>query len=178
MSSRNFPLPPLHRAAWLVLVGLPVCVVAALLLFPEPIRMPAPGWLLGPLFLLLLLVPLALLLRRRRIVVDGRTLKVAATFYTRNVDVDALDLAQARIVDLAEHTEYAPRLKLNGYDLPYFRAGHFLLRNRSRAFCLLTARERVLVLPQRDGKLILLSPERPRDLLDHLRQLAAATPRR
>ena len=178
MTTREFPLPPLHRAAWLVLLAIPVVVVAAALLFPETRQLPAPTWLIAPFFVALLVVPLALVLKRRRIAVEGRTLVVAATFYTRKVDVDALDLGHARIVDLAEHTEFAPMLKLNGYDLPRFRAGHFLLRNRSRAFCLLTRRERVLVLPQRDGKTLLLSPELPRDLLERLRELATPPPHR
>lgn len=178
-TSHAFPLAPLHRTAWLVLIAIPVAVVVAAVLFPETRQqLPAPGWLLAPFFVALLVVPLALALNRRRITLEGRTLVVAATFYTRKVDVDALDLGYARIVDLAEHTEFAPRLKLNGYNLPYFRAGHFLLGNRSRAFCLLTARDRVLVLPQRDGKTLLLSPERPRDLLERLRELATPPPRR
>ena len=128
MTVREFPLPPLHRAAWLLLVAIPAAAVAAVLLFPGTRPLPAPAWLVTPFFVALLMVPLALALMRRRIAVEGRTLSVAATFYTRRVDVDALDLAQARIVDLAEHTEFAPMLKLNGYGLPGFSAGHFLLR--------------------------------------------------
>ena len=178
MDSREFPLAPLQRTAWLVLAIVPVAAVVAGLLFPGLRQLPAPAWLVAPLLGALLVVPLALVLRRRRIALEGRTLVVAATFYTRRVDVDALDVAHARVVDLAERTEFAPMLKLNGYELPRFRAGHFLLRNRSRAFCLLTARDRVLVLPQRDGKTLLLSPARPRDLLERLRELATPPPRR
>ena len=85
---------------------------------------------------------------------------------------------QARIVDLAEHTGYRPMLGLNRFGLPTYRAGHYLLRNRKRAFCLLTATDRVLVLPQRDGRVLLLSPERPRELLDRLRELASPPPHR
>jgi len=172
MADREFPLAPLHHAAWLVLLAIPVAVVIAALLVPQSRQLPAPAWLIPPFFVALLLVPLVLALKRRRITLEGRTLVVAATFYTRKVDVDALDVARARIVDLAEHTGFAPMLKLNGYGLPRFCAGHFLLRDRSRAFCLLTARDRVLVLPQRDGRTILLSPARPRELLEHLRELA------
>ena len=76
---------------------------------------------------------------------------------------------EAAILDLDEHTEYKPMLQLGGFSLPGFSAGHYLLRNRNRAFCLLTARRNVLLLPQRDGKLILVSPEKPQALLDALR---------
>ena len=96
-------------------------------------------------------------------------LVVAATFYTRKTAVTALDLAQARIASLDEHTEFRPGMKTNGYALPGFQAGHFRLRNRAKAFCLLTTQQRVLILPQRDGAFLLLSPERPQALLDALR---------
>ena len=92
--------------------------------------------------------------------------------------MDELSLKDARVIDLAEHIESKPTVKLNGYGSIGFKAGYYLLRNRSRAFCLLTGFERVLVLPQRDGKCILLSPEQPQALLDALRDVAAsATPR-
>lgn len=179
MSARDFPLAPLRRPAWLTLVAIAAILVLLALALPQTRQLPAPAWLATPFFVALLLVPLLLALRRRRIAVDGRTLVVAATFYTRKADVDALDLEHARIVDLAEHTGFAPVLRLNGYNLPGFHAGHFLLRNRKRGFCLLTSRERVLLLPQRDGKaVLLLSPEKPRELLEALRELAAPPPRR
>lgn len=166
-SARDFPLHPLHAASWAVLVVLVVAVVAGLQFMPRHQATPMPGWL--PLLLILSVgIPL-LALRRRRIRLDGRELCVAATFYTRRIGADALDLDHARIVDLAEHTELKPALKTNGFNLPFFQAGHYRLRNRAKAFCLLTGRERVLVLPQRDGRLILLSPEQPQALLDALR---------
>ena len=47
------------------------------------------------------------------------------------------------------------------------RGGHYLLRDRTRAFLLLT-RGRTLVLPRRDGKRVLLTLEQPQALLDAL----------
>lgn len=46
------------------------------------------------------------------------------------------------------------------------------MRGGGKAFCLLTDRNRVLVLPLRDGSLLLVSPEQPRVLLDDLKRLA------
>jgi hypothetical protein len=103
---------------------------------------------------------------------------VLATFYTRKLTVEAFDLDRARILSLEEHTDLAPMLKTNGFSLPGFKAGHFRLRNLTRAFCLVTDRTRVLLLPQRDGGLLMLSPTRPADVLARLRELAAPTPRR
>ena len=177
MAAREFPLAPLQRMAWLFLVLPALAVAVGVLLMPRAQGTPVPA-IAGPLMIALVMLGPLLALRRRRIALDGRTLTVAATFYTRRVAVDALDLAQARIVDLGEHTELSPLLGLNRFGLPGLQAGHYLLRDRRRAFCLLTRRDRVLVLPQRDGKLLLLSPERPRDLLDRLRELATPPPRR
>ena len=84
--------------------------------------------------------------------------------------------AGVRIIDLAldEHTELKPLLQLFGFSPPGFNVGHYLLRNRSRAFCLLTSRQRVLYLPLRNGKpALLLSPEHPQALLDALRSSAS-----
>lgn len=176
--AQNFPLAPLRSSSWLLLPVLAAAIIAASLLLPQRQPTPAPAWLVTPFFIALLMVGLLLALRRRRIAIDGHELRIAATFYTRRVAIDALDLEQARIVDLAERTELAPMLKLNGFGLPGFKAGHYLLRNRSRAFCLLTGFERVLVLWQRDDKFILLSPDQPQALLARLRELASAPARR
>lgn len=175
-AAQDFPLQPLHAASWAVLVAIVAAVVIGVQFLPRHQATPMPVWL--PLLLVLALgVPL-LALRRRRIRIEGHELCVAATFYTRRIAADALDLEHARVVDLAEHTEFKPALKTNGFNLPFFQAGHYRLRNRAKAFCLLTGRERVLVLPQRDGRVILLSPEKPQALLDALRRLAEAVPRR
>ncbi|HRN60970.1 MAG TPA: hypothetical protein PK743_01820 [Luteimonas sp.] len=179
MKAEEFPLAPLARAPWMWLLLPALAIVAGAWLLPQqPQDTPAPQWLAAPFMVALVLVAPLLALRRRRIAIEGRELVVAATFYTRRVSVDALDLDHARVADLAEHTGYAPMLGLNRFGLPGFRAGHYLLRNRQRAFCLLTARDRVLVLPQRDGKVLLLSPAKPRELLERLRELAAPTARR
>ncbi len=175
-STQDFPLQPLHAASWAVLVAIVAAVVVGVLFLPRHQATPIPAWV-PPLLVLSLGVPL-LALRRRRIRIAGTELCVAATFYTRRIVVDALDLERARIVDLAEHTELKPALKSNGFNLPFFQAGHYRLRNRAKAFCLLTGRERVLALPQRDGRFILLSPEKPQALLDALRRLAEGAPRR
>ncbi len=176
--TRAFALVPLPRQAWLFLAAIAAMALVGGLLLPRSEPLPAPAWLLAPFFVALLLVAPLLALRRRRIAVEGEELVVAASFYTRRVRADALDLDHARIVDLGEHTGFRPMLGLNRFGVPGFRAGHYLLRNRQRAFCLLTASDRVLVLPQRDGKVLLLSPEKPRDLLGHLRELAAPQTRR
>lgn len=135
----------------------------------------ASGFLL--LLLLVLGAALSWLYGRRHIGLQGRELQITATLYRKRVPVDALDLANARIVDLAEHTDLRPLFKTNGFGMPGFAAGHFRLRDMRKAFCLLTDRSRVLVLPLRDGTLLLLTPEKPQVLLQQLQELADQNPR-
>lgn len=58
-------------------------------------------------------------------------------------------------------------------NLPGYRSGLFWLRNKARAQVLLTDWRRVLVLPRRDGGMVLLSPQRPDALLAALREAAS-----
>ncbi len=172
--AHDIPLAPLPQQAWVFLVALAAALVLAGVLLPAGRLVPAPAWPTIAFGLALLLVAPALALRRRRLAIEGDELVVAATFYTRRVPVRTLDLEHARVVDLAEHTGLKPWLGANRFDLPGFQAGYYLMRNRQRACCMITARERVLVLPLRDGRLLMVSPLQPRDLLARLERIASA----
>jgi len=113
-----------------------------------------------------------------RIAIEGRTLRVVAGLYRHAVAVDALDLDAARIVDLRNEPALRPIIKAFGTSMPGYQAGHFRLRNRSRAFLLVTDRAKTLLLPERSGRTLLLSPERPQALLDALRAMAERDTRR
>lgn len=117
---------------------------------------------------------LFLLMRRRRVTLDGATLEIRATLHTLRIAVAELDLAAARIVDLSVSRELRPLFRRFGFGMPGFRAGHYRLRSMQRGFCLLTTYDRVLVLPERSGRVILLSLERPQALLDELRAKVSA----
>jgi hypothetical protein len=86
------------------------------------------------------------------------------------VRASQLDLAAARVVDLGNETNLQPVIRLMGTSVPGLQTGWFWLRDRSRAFLLVTDRRRVLVLPRRDGGPVLLSLVRPESLLDALRR--------
>lgn len=107
---------------------------------------------------------------RRRIELGDAQLDVLSTFYRKRVALHSLQLERARVVDLAEHGDYRPRSKSNGFSMPGFRSGHFRLRGGGKAFCLITDASRVLALPLRDGSMLLLSPEQPHALLDELKR--------
>ncbi len=177
---QEFPVAPLtsHAAWWLwlpMLVATGGVIVA--MTMESRTSPPAAGWLAVP-FVLAICAVLTLALRRRQIVLDNRELQVRATFYTKKLAVEAIDLDKARVLSLEEHTDLAPMLKTNGFSLPGFKAGHFRLRNLTKAFCLVTDRTRVLTLPLRGGGMVLLSPARPADLLARLRELATPAPHR
>lgn len=171
-----FPLVPLQAMTW----ALPAILWVLLLLVAfgfgphgQSPHNPVPWWLVVLFGTALLPAGLWSTLAHREIHLESDKLVVAAAIlFARKVPVDELALDQARILGLDEHTGLKPLLQLGGFSFPGFNAGHYLLRNRSRAFCLLTSRERVLVLPLRDGKSqLLLSPAQPQALLNALHAL-------
>lgn len=174
--SQTFPVtqPPSH-AAWVLGGLLSIPVVAIALAIGGAWLRPATVALPGLAFGLAVVAAVAAFtfwgLGRRVVELDSRQLRVKAAMFNHHVDAADLDMDRARVVDLDERTELKPILKTFGMALPGFQAGWFLLRDRSRAFCLLTGRRRVLWLPMRTGKSLLLSMERPDALLEALRQV-------
>ena len=134
---------------------------------------------IGPLMVLIAsAVLVAIIIHRRRVTLTDAVLKISAGLNTQTVAIDQLDLGNARIVDLDTHPDLRPWMKSMGTALPGLKDGHFRLRDGRKAFVLMTERHRLLVLPRRDGKLILLSMEKPQALLSALNELAAPAPRR
>ena len=156
------------RKAWLVPgLGLLAGAIGVVIAAREE-----PGVLAALPILLLATAIVAVVIRRRSVRLEGGELKVAAGMHNRRVAVAEIDLAGARVVDLAEHKVLRPLFKSFGTSLPGYHAGHFRLRDRGRAFVLVTDSRRVLVLPERSGRKLLLSLRHPQALLDAL----AATP--
>ncbi len=171
-TSKSYAVAP--ASPWLLLwIWLPLLLACGLTLASAWRNPPVPpGIWLVLAHLPVVGIVLQWAFNRRRINVQGRQLDVVSTFYRKRVDVSELRLEQARVVDLAEHHEYRPGFKTNGFGMPGFQSGHFRMRGGAKAFCLLTDRSRVLVLPLRGGAMLLLSPEHPRALLDDLKRLA------
>lgn len=115
---------------------------------------------------------------RHRIALDADAIDVATTFYRRSLAFAELRLDEARVVDLAERTEFKPMLKTNGTGLPGLKSGWFRLRNRGKALVATAGGSRVLWLPTRNGYDLLLQPRSPQALLDELHRLAGRAPRR
>lgn len=172
---REFAVAP-PDLRWLILLpalGLLLGVVGIVFAAREEPRL----WLMTiPMLLGVLLM--SLMVRRRRVTLEDDRLRIAGGMNGRTVRVAEFDLAAARIVDLAEATTLRPMLKTFGTSMPGFHAGHFRLRDRSRAFLLITDRSKVLMLPERGGRRLLLSLEKPQALLDALKAVAGESPRR
>ncbi|HLS84446.1 MAG TPA: hypothetical protein VK016_07280 [Arenimonas sp.] len=174
VADRRFRLPPLGKAPMLfalvlgVLLPLGIAVGLVLTLRAEGARL----WVVLGSQLAVMAITLAVLLPmlRREISFDDRRIRVKATWYTRASEVGQFDLDQARVLDLREHTAYKPAFKTNGLAVPGLQAGHFRLRNKAKAFCLVSDPGRVLLLPHTDGTLWLLSFESPRAVLSVLRE--------
>ncbi len=157
---------PVWRLLWLWLPMLGVAVMIVVTTLQSAQRTPMDLAITLP-FLLLVSGVLTWAFFRRQIELQGTELVVASTFYRRRTAVSALQLDRARIVDLAEHTEFKPGIKINGFGMPGFQSGHYRSGGK-KVFCLVTDASRVLHLPLRDGSALLLSPENPRALLDAL----------
>lgn len=175
---RNFALPRLGKGVvWFAIVlatGLPLAA-AFFAISQTPAGAAGPGALRlaqGQAMVALIVLAAVLPLWRRQVAFDGKSLRVKAAYFGREAPLSSFLLDQARVVDLREHVELKPFLKTFGYALPGFKAGHFRLRDRRKAFCLVTDPAKVLALPHADGRVWLLSLDHPQPVLDILRRAA------
>lgn len=176
-TQREFAVPPPSPLLYWLFGALWLAITAAALLRTHPAAWhadPVPWWLVPPFAAALVVVGPLLWLSRRSVALEDGQLVVAAGLNTLRLPVADLALEQARIVDLEEHSALKPMLKLFGVGLPGYHGGHYLLRDRSRAFVLLTG-GKALVLPRRDGRRVLLSLAQPQALVDALREQDRAT---
>jgi hypothetical protein len=177
--AKDFVVPAPGKASWLTLLGLAAGLPALSAML---------GWLGGSpdqaLRILTWMLPLmlvtvgalALAMQRRSVTLQPGELVVRAAMYTQRLPLATLDIGHARVINLDERTELRPTLKTNGYSIVGFHAGHYRAGLKQRVFCLLTDRRRVLALPQHDGRVVLLSLERPHLLLDALREKVPSDP--
>ena len=190
----SWQLEPVSPAArlWLLALAvlLPMGIVVGTLVYTA--NDPAPKRLIGnsePLTMLVVVGGTLLLclavhwiigraMRRHHVTLDGDGLEVKTTFYGRKLGWGEMQLQQARVVDLDEHTELKPILKTNGTSLPGLRSGWFRLRNRHKALVAMGSGPRVLHLPTTQGYDLLLQARQPQALLERLRELAPSATRR
>ncbi len=112
-------------------------------------------------------------MRRQRLSLSADMLEVRSSFYRCRMPLPELKLDRARVVDLEEHTQLRPTLKTNGFSIPGFHSGWFLLRNRRRTFLAIGEGRRKLWLPGNGRHDLLIEPVDAAALLARLRELAA-----
>ncbi len=106
------------------------------------------------------------------VALDGRMLlvRIGGWMFPYRVSVAAIRTAQIRTVDLAEQVELQPRWRTLGIKIPLsLHGGHFRLRNGAKAFCLITDRSHVTIVPTTHDKVLLLSLADPKSFKEALR---------
>jgi hypothetical protein len=167
--SREFTVVPIDMRPMFAILALSVSLMFAGIAIAAR-ENPDVWWVI---LLALPVVALILLsVRRQRVTLDGDVLRVASGLHSTKVRVADLDLEKAQVANLADTPGLRPMWKTFGTATPGYRGGRFRLRNRRRAFVLLTTKRQVLSLPERSGRVLLLSLERPQTLLDALRDVA------
>ncbi|MBB5014249.1 PH domain-containing protein [Rehaibacterium terrae] len=168
---REFALAPTGKLPWLFLAGLLGILPMLLIAVSVPAAAPGSPQVTYAALALTGFTALGIfaLARRRSVAIEGDRLVIRAALYTQRIPLAELCPEQARIVDLREHHQWRPALRSNGLGLPGLKLGHFRSRGLGKLFCVLTDASRVLVLPERGGRALLLSLERPQALLDALR---------
>lgn len=170
MKDEEFAFAPPGRFAhlFLLLLGLafPMAALTALAL-AAPVRQWLPA-LPAVLAMPLLMAWLGWAMHRRRLRLRDGYLHYGRMPWQRAA-VAALDLEAARILDLGQQRGLQPVWRLAGTALPGYRSGWFRLRDRRRAYVVLSDWRRTLVLPKRDGGLLLFDLQRPEAVLAALR---------
>lgn len=141
-------------------------------------------WLVVPVALIVIavgvLVPLVLWSATRAMY--GATFELSEAglelhgelFYRSHVPLSELRGGAARVVNLAQEPELAPRRRTAGTALPGYGAGWFRLRNGRKALVYLTARDRVVHVPTTGDYDILLSVTEPERMVARLQAIAPA----
>ena len=171
MSPREFELEPAKPYVF----PFPLFIGIALPLLPVGLVVTlAPGRVPLPTLLPMLLLPvvglgLAFTLMRRGVRLSDEGLRLRSFPWPRTIPVAAFDMERAEIANLDTRRELRPRWKIMGTRIPGFHEGRFRLADKRYASVLLTDLRRVLVLPRRDGGVVLLSLQRPEALLSAMR---------
>ncbi len=97
---------------------------------------------------------------------QGRV-QIHAGFYSQDLQISDFRLRDAELVDLRESRHLQPTSRTNGTGAPGLRAGWFVLRNRERAFLLVTDPGAVVYVPGRAFS-VLASLQDPEGFLEAL----------
>lgn len=142
-------------------------VICALILYTTPGE--GAYWTCGVCVAILFMVGV-LADRRNFLEIDllEAAIRIRGDLYGKTWPLATFHVDQARLIDLAQEPEFRPKWKLWGTSMAGYQSGTFRLHNGKSATLFLSAKDSVLVLPFRDGSILLLSVGQ--DFLDALRQ--------
>ncbi len=171
MSELDFSIVPPEK--WANLVPLLIGVVAPVgALVAIGLAKPAPQeWPMIALAILIMPLMAGLLswsMYHRSVSLSPTGMRIRGLPWARVVPFGDLDIGNARIVNLDEQRKLRPGFKIAGSRLPGFRSGWFRLHDARRAYVLLTDWRRTVELPRKDGRVYLLSLQRPEAFIDAL----------
>ena len=121
------------------------------------------------LVILVLLAYTAYSARNSRIEVGDGQLRIVGDLWARSIPIGSLALERAAVLDLGNSPDHIPKRRTFGTGLPGYASGWFRLGNGEKALAYLTQRHSVLYVPTALGYSLLLSVERPRELIESLR---------
>jgi hypothetical protein len=136
-----------------------------------------PIWLVAVVCVVLVIIFLALVYtaysaRHSRVEIAAGQLDIVGDFWARSISIDSILLDRADVLDLTRLSDHAPKRRTFGTGLPGYASGWFRLANGEKALAYLTRRDSVIYLPTSLGYSLLLSVERPQELLATLRSRA------
>jgi hypothetical protein len=172
MEPKDYPI--IHPGKWVILM--PTLVGATCLMILVTVltiaKAPTQDWLHAwPVLPAVLVLPfISWHMGHRTVRLGDAGLRIRSFPWPRTLALSNIELDKAEIVDLGKRTELQPVFKAAGSRMPGYRAGRFRLRNGRWASVLVTDAKRVLLLPLRDGGLVLLSVERGEALLEAMRR--------
>ena len=103
--------------------------------------------------------------------INGHSFRFADRgLYGRLIPRDAMDLKQARAVDLRNDASYRGLWRTNGIGMPGYSEGWFRLKGGEKALMFLTDPTRAVTIPTNLGYSVLISPADPENLLAALRE--------
>jgi hypothetical protein len=110
--------------------------------------------------------------QRARFEVSPEGLRIRGDLYGRLVPAATLRGSQIRAVDLSQERGLRPVARTFGTGLPSYRSGWFRLANGDKALLYLTDPGRAVYAPTTAGWSVLVSTDRPAEMVERLRAIA------
>ena len=106
--------------------------------------------------------------------VDAGGLQISGDLYGRQIAASAIRGDAVRVVDMRREQKLQPAMRTMGTALPGYQAGWFRLENGEKALLYLTSREQAVYVPTTLGYSVIMSADRPEEMVARLREVGSA----